>query len=77
MADKFLQKLSGAQKNVLLKDFTTYKIGGHAKYFFSAKSKDDLMRLMFWASHKKKPICEKIKEWFEKNNLIETIVSKK
>ena len=41
------------------------------------KSKDDLMRLMFWASHKKKPICEKIKEWFEKNNLIETIVSKK
>ena len=29
--------------NVLLKDFTTYKIGGPAKYFFVAKTKEGLM----------------------------------
>ena len=43
MADKILQKLPGIQKNVLLEDFTTYKIGGPAKYFFVARTKDDLI----------------------------------
>lgn len=37
MTDRFFQK------NVLLKDHTTYKIGGPAKYFFIAKSKEDLL----------------------------------
>jgi len=31
------------QKNVSLKNLTTYKIGGPAKYFFVAKSKDELL----------------------------------
>lgn len=48
MADKVFEKLktklSGAQKNVLMKDFTTYKIGGPAEYFFVAKTKDDLAK---------------------------------
>lgn len=36
MEDKFL-------KNISLKDYTTYKIGGPAKYFFIAKTKEDLV----------------------------------
>jgi len=45
--DKILKEnLSGVQKNVLLKNYTTYKIGGPAKYFFNAKNKDDLIRVV-------------------------------
>lgn len=40
--DKLLQKLPGAKKNIPLKEYTTYKIGGPARYFFIAKSRDDL-----------------------------------
>ena len=43
MEDKILQKLPGIQRNILLKDYTTYKIGGPAKYFFIAKAKEDLI----------------------------------
>ena len=42
-----MKKLSGVRENVLLKDYTTFKIGGAAKYFFAAKSKDDLIKLRF------------------------------
>ena len=31
------------QKNVSLKNYTTFKIGGRAKYFFIAKTKEDLI----------------------------------
>jgi len=31
------------KKNVLLKNYTTFKIGGPAKYFFVAKNKKDLI----------------------------------
>jgi len=31
------------QKNVSLKNYTTFKIGGRAKYFFAAKTKGDLI----------------------------------
>jgi len=41
--DRVVQKLPGVQKNIFLKNFTTYKIGGPAKYFFVAKTKEDLM----------------------------------
>jgi UDP-N-acetylmuramate dehydrogenase len=40
--DKIIQKFPAMQKNVLLKDYTTYKIGGPAKYFFVAKTKEEL-----------------------------------
>ena len=32
------------QKNVLLKNYTTFRIGGKAEYFFVAKNKKDLIR---------------------------------
>ena len=34
--------LPAVRKNVLLKNYTTFRIGGPARYFFEAKSKDDL-----------------------------------
>ncbi len=42
--EKLKEVLPEAQKNVPLKDYTTYKIGGPAEYFFIAKSKDDLIK---------------------------------
>jgi UDP-N-acetylmuramate dehydrogenase len=35
--------LPGAEKNVLLKNYTTYKIGGPAEYFFIARTREDLI----------------------------------
>ena len=35
--------LPGIKKNISLKDYTTFKIGGPAKYFFVAKTKEDLI----------------------------------
>ena len=32
------------QKNILLKNYTTFKIGGPARYFFVAESKEDLIK---------------------------------
>jgi len=37
------RELPGIQKNVLLKNYTTFKIGGPAKYFFVAKTKKNLI----------------------------------
>jgi UDP-N-acetylenolpyruvoylglucosamine reductase len=37
------------ERNVLLKNFTTFKIGGPARYFFVAKSKEDLKNAILWA----------------------------
>jgi len=34
------------QKNVSLKKYTTFKIGGPAKYFFTAKNKNDLIKAL-------------------------------
>ena len=36
--------LPGVKKNILLKNYTTFKIGGPAKYFFVAKNKEDLIK---------------------------------
>ncbi|MFA6190611.1 MAG: UDP-N-acetylmuramate dehydrogenase [Candidatus Staskawiczbacteria bacterium] len=47
MQDKIWEKLKkdliGIEKNVSLKNYTTYKIGGPAKYFFVAKNKENLI----------------------------------
>jgi len=56
MEDKILQKLCGVKKNVLLKEFTTYKIGGPAKYFFIAKTKEDLIKAVGLAKNFKLPV---------------------
>jgi UDP-N-acetylmuramate dehydrogenase len=56
MEDKILEKLPGIKKNIPLKDFTTYKIGGPAKYFFIAKSKEDLAAALKTAKNLKLPV---------------------
>lgn len=43
MKDNFLEILPETQSNVLLKKYTTYKIGGPAKYFFVATTKEELI----------------------------------
>jgi len=54
--NKILQNLPGVQQNILLKDFTTYKIGGPAKYFFVAKTKEDLVMAIKIAKNLKLPV---------------------
>jgi len=41
---KIKEELPQIQKGILLKDYTTFKIGGPAKYFFVTKTKDDLIK---------------------------------
>ena len=43
------------KKNVLLKNYTTFKIGGRAKYFFEAKNKEDLIKAISLAKKFKLP----------------------
>lgn len=43
------------QKNVSLKNYTTFKIGGSARYFCLAKSKDDLIKAVDFAKKEKLP----------------------
>lgn len=50
------EELAEIRENVLLKDFTTYKIGGPARYFFVAKDKEDLMRAVKTAKEFKLPV---------------------
>ena len=51
-----IQKLlPGIKKNVLLKNYTTFKIGGRAKYFYIAKNKEDLIRAITLAKKMKLP----------------------
>lgn len=51
----FIELLSGIKKNILLKHYTTFKIGGRAKYFFVAKTKKDLIRAVGVAKKFKLP----------------------
>lgn len=43
------------QKNVLLAPYTTFRIGGPAKYFFAAKTSDDLIKAVDFARQKNLP----------------------
>ena len=43
------------EENVELKNFTTFKIGGQARYFFRAKTVDDLKRSLAFAAKEKLP----------------------
>ena len=47
--------LPGVQKNVSLAQYTTFHIGGKAKYFFVAKTKDDIMHAIRVAKERKIP----------------------
>lgn len=54
---KIIQKeLPDIQKNILLKDFTTYKIGGPAKYFLIADKEDDLVKATKISKNLKLPL---------------------
>ena len=44
MTEDLREKLKGVEENVILAPYTTFHIGGVAKYFFTAKSADDMMR---------------------------------
>ena len=51
-----IQKLlPGVKKNILLKEHTTFRIGGPAKYFFAAKTKKDLIKAISVAKKLKLP----------------------
>ena len=39
------------QENVILAPYTTFRIGGPAKYFFEAKSKEELIQAIEWAKN--------------------------
>ena len=47
--------LPGIQKNILLKNYTTFKIGGRARYFFIAKEKEELVKAVKTAKKFKLP----------------------
>ena len=48
--------LPGIQKNVLLKDHTTFDIGGPAEYFFIARKKGEILEAVALAKKLKLPI---------------------
>jgi len=52
---KFKKLLPGLKKNVSLKNYTTFKIGGPANYFFEAKNKEDLIKAIITAKKFKLP----------------------
>ncbi len=45
-----MQLLFGIQENILLVDYTTFKIGGPARYFFVAKNQDEIISALQWAN---------------------------
>ncbi len=60
MEDKIFEKLKeelpGIQKGILLKDYTTFKIGGPAKYFLIAETKEELAGAVKAAKKFKLPV---------------------
>lgn len=51
-----IEELSDIKKNVRLAPYTTFKIGGEAKYFFVAKNKEDLIETIRAAKKFKSPL---------------------
>ena len=49
------KELSGVKRNVRLASYTTFKIGGPAKYFFVAKTKEDLIEAVKTANKLRLP----------------------
>ena len=44
---KIKKELPEIKINVSLKDYTTFKIGGPAKYFYKAENKEDLVKARY------------------------------
>jgi len=51
----FGKLLPGIKRNILLKDYTTFKIGGKAQFFFVAKTKEELVKTIRMAKKFKLP----------------------
>lgn len=47
--ERIKRLLPGLKREIFLKNYTTFKIGGKAKYFFEAKEKRDLIRAVSFA----------------------------
>jgi len=47
--------MASFKRNILLKNYTTFKIGGPAEFFFEAKTKEDLIKAVGLAKEKKLP----------------------
>jgi len=43
------------KKNFLLKNLTTFRIGGKAQYFFEARNKEEIIEVLQWVQQKKLP----------------------
>ncbi len=56
LSGRFFFMTLNIQKNILLASYTTFKIGGPAKYFSEAKSVDELRELCKWAKEEGVPI---------------------
>lgn len=50
------ENIKALKKGVKLSNFTTFKIGGKAKYFLIAKNKEDVMVALEWAKERKEKI---------------------
>ncbi len=50
------KSLPGIQKNILLKDHTTFQIGGPAKYFLVAQKKEDIIKALTLAKQLNLPV---------------------
>ncbi|MFA6170911.1 MAG: UDP-N-acetylmuramate dehydrogenase [Patescibacteria group bacterium] len=51
-----MEKIIKIQKNIPLAPFTTFKIGGPAKFFIEVKAKAELVSAIAWAKEKKEKI---------------------
>jgi len=49
------EKIKNIKENVCLADYTTFRIGGRARYFFEVKEKKDLINILKWAKNKNIP----------------------
>jgi len=48
--------LSGLKRNISLRKYSTFKIGGRASYFFEAKNKKNLIKALTWAKDSCLPV---------------------
>ncbi len=48
-------ELARLQRNILLANHTTFRIGGPAKYFFEAKTKNEIIEAVHWAKENRLP----------------------
>lgn len=55
LVGKTVKQLPGIKSNIVLAPYTTFKIGGPAKYFFVAKNKEQLIEVIKWAQEKEVP----------------------